>query len=92
MPPFKNHVSVVLTLLFSFSESLSRTGSHYALLFPWQPFEVFKVVPRYFSTKPKTKDTVQMAIMLAFNERANTKIAVNTYLRLTPNGIYVGWA
>ena len=33
-----------------------------------------------------------MAIVLVFNESANTKIPLYTYLRLTLNGNYVGWA
>ena len=43
-------------------------------------------------TKTKTNDTVQMVIVLVFNESANIKIALYTYLRLTLNGNYVGWA
>ena len=33
-----------------------------------------------------------MAIVLAFNERANTKLALYTYLRLTLDENYVGGA
>ena len=45
-----------------------------------------------FLQKPQTKDTVQMAIVLVCYESANTKIAFWTYLSLTLNGNYVGWA
>ena len=45
-----------------------------------------------FLQKLQTKDTVQMAIVLVFNESAHTKIALHTYLRLTLDGNYVGWA
>ena len=53
---------------------------------------IFKVAQRYFSTKPQTKGTVQMAKVLVNNESANTKMALYTYLRLTLNGNYVGGA
>ena len=43
-----------------------------------------------FLQKPQTKDTVQIAIVLVFNESANTKIALYTCLRLTLDGNYVG--
>ena len=45
-----------------------------------------------FLQKPDTKDTVQMAIVLVFNESANTKIALYYHLKLTLNGNYIGWA
>ena len=45
-----------------------------------------------FVQKPQTKYTVQMTIVLVFNENANTKIVLYTYLRLTFNKTYVGWA
>ena len=47
---------------------------------------------RYFQQKPSTKDTLQLAILLVFNESVNTQIALYTYLRLTLNENYVGWA
>ena len=46
----------------------------------------------FFLQKPQTKDTVQMAIVLVYNESSKTKIALNSYLKLTLNGNYVGWA
>ena len=55
-------------------------------------FEVFKVAQRNFLQKPHTKNTVQKAKVLVFNESANIKIVLCTYLRLTINGNYVGWA
>ena len=54
--------------------------------------EVFKVAQRFFLQKPQTKDTVQMALVLVFNESANTKIALCTYLRLTLHANHVDWA
>ena len=42
--------------------------------------------------KPLTKDTAQMALFLVFNESATVKIALCTYLRMTLNGNFVGWA
>ena len=45
-----------------------------------------------FPTKPQTKDIVQRAIVLVFNESANVKTVLYTYLRLTLNGNYVGWS
>ena len=49
-------------------------------------------VAQIFSTKPLTKDTLQIALFLVFNEGTNAKMDVCTYLRLTLNGNYVGWA
>ena len=53
---------------------------------------VFKVAQNVFLQKTLTKDTAQMALFLVFNESANTKTALCTYLRLTLNGNFVGWA
>ena len=53
---------------------------------------VLRWLKNIFLQKPQTKDTVQMAIVLVFNESENTKIALYTYLRPTLNGNYVGWA
>ena len=46
----------------------------------------------FFLQKPLTKDIAQIALFLVFNEGTNAKIDVCTYLRLTLNGNYVGWA
>ena len=46
----------------------------------------------FFLQKPLTKDTAQIALFLVFNEDTNAKIDLYTYLRLTLNGNYVGWA
>ena len=53
---------------------------------------VFKVAQLFFLQKPLTKDTAQIALLLVFNEGTNAKIDLCTYLRLTLNGNYVGWA
>ena len=53
---------------------------------------VLRWLKLFFLQKPQTKDTVQMALVLVFNESSNTKIALYTYLRLTLNENYVGWA
>ena len=53
-------------------------------------FRGFKVAQSIFSTKPLTKDTAQVALLLVFNESANTKIAFCTYLKLTQNEKNVG--
>ena len=50
---------------------------------------VFKVAQNYFSTKPLTKDTAQLALFLVFNESATAKIALCSYLRTTLNENYV---
>ena len=46
----------------------------------------------FFLQKPLTKDTEQIALFLAFNEGTNAKTDLCTYLSLTLNGNYVGWA
>ena len=46
----------------------------------------------FFLQKPLSKDTVQMALLLVFNENATAKIALWTYLKMTLNGNFVGWA
>ena len=46
----------------------------------------------FFSTKPLTKDTAQIALFMVFNESATSKIALCNYLKLTLNGNFVGWA
>ena len=54
---------------------------------------VFKVAQNsFFLQKSLTKDTTQMALFLVFNENAKAKIALCTYLKLTLNGNFVGWA
>ena len=55
-------------------------------------FSVLSWLKGLFPTKPLTKDTEQIALFLVLNESANTEIALCTYLRLTLNGNYVGWA
>ena len=50
---------------------------------------VLRLLKVIFLQKPQTEDTAQMAIVLVFNESANTKIALYTYLRLTLDGKYV---
>ena len=46
----------------------------------------------FFLQKPLTKDTAQIALFLVFNEGKNANMDLCTYLRLTVNGNYVGWA
>ena len=46
----------------------------------------------FFLQKPLIKDTAQMALFVVFNESATAKIALWTYLRMTLNGNFVGWA
>ena len=46
----------------------------------------------FFLQKPLTQDTAQMALFLVFNESATAEIALCTYLKLTLNGNFVGWA
>ena len=53
---------------------------------------VFKVAQNFFLQKPLTKDTAQKALFLVFTESATAKIALCTYLKLTLNGNFVGWA
>ena len=53
---------------------------------------VFKMAQIFFSTKTLTKDTSQIALFLVFKEDKNAKVDLCTYLRLTLNGNYVGWA
>ena len=53
---------------------------------------VFKVAQTFFLQKSLTKDTAQIALFLVFNEGTNAKIDLCTYVRLTLNGNYVGWA
>ena len=56
-------------------------------------FMCFKVAQSSFLyKKPQTKDTLQMALVLGFNESLSTKIALYTYLRLFLNANHVGWA
>ena len=50
---------------------------------------VFKVAQIFFLQKLLTKDTAQIALPLVFNESANTKITLCTYLRMTLNGNFV---
>ena len=51
---------------------------------------VLRWLKRFFLQKPLTKDTAQMALFLVFNESANTKKALCTYLKLIINGNFVG--
>ena len=53
---------------------------------------VFKVAQIFFLQKPLTKDTAQIALFSAFNEGTNAYVALCTYVRLTLNRNYVGWA
>ena len=53
---------------------------------------VFKVAQNFFLQKPLTKDTAQMALLLAFNESNTAKIALCTHLKPALNGNFVGWA
>ena len=46
----------------------------------------------FFMQKPLIKDTAQMALFLVINESATAKIALYTYLRVTLDGNFVGWA
>ena len=54
-----------------------------------QPLSAYMRIGQIYE---QTKYTVQIAIVLVFNESSNTKIAVYTYLKLTFDGNYVGWA
>ena len=47
---------------------------------------------KFFSTKTLTKDTAQIGLFLVFHEGTNAKIDLCTYVRLTLNGNYVGFA
>ena len=51
---------------------------------------VLRWLKSLFIQKPQTKDTVQMALFLVFNENASAKLAFCTYLKPTLNGRYVG--
>ena len=53
---------------------------------------VFKVAQNSLLQKPLTKDTVQMALFLVFDESETAKIALCTYLKPTLNGNFVRWA
>ena len=54
---------------------------------------VFKVAQTcLFYKNLQTKDTAQIALFLVFNVGKNAKIDLCTYLRLTLNENYVGWA
>ena len=53
---------------------------------------ILKWLKTVFLQKPLTKDIAQMALFLVFNESATAKIALSTYLKLTLNGNFVGWA
>ena len=53
---------------------------------------VLRLLKGLFLQESQAKDTVQMAIVLVLNERANTEIVLYTYLRLTVNENCVGWA
>ena len=51
---------------------------------------VLRWLKTLFLQTPLTKDTAQMALFLVFNESANTKKALCTYLKLIINGNFVG--
>ena len=53
---------------------------------------VFKVAQKPSLQKPLTKDTAQTARFLVIYESKTAKIALYTYLRMTVNGSFVGWA
>ena len=93
VPPFENHVPLVLTAYFSvFLKACPKLNHMTHFGFHGNCLSVFKGPQKSFSKKALTKDTAQMALFLVFIESANTKIALCTYLRLTLNGNYVGWA
>ena len=52
----------------------------------------FKVAQKYFSQKPLTKNTAQMALFFVFNESETAKTALRVYLRLTLKVNFVDWA
>ena len=93
MPPFENYVPLVLTpYCLVFLKACPKLDHMMHFGFHGNHYECFKVTQSSFPTKTKTNDTVQMVIVLVFNESANTKIASYTYLRLTLKENYVGWA
>ena len=93
MPPFENHVPLVLTPYgLVFLKACQKLHHMTHSRFHGNRFKCLRWLKGIFLQKPKTKDTVQMAIVLVFNESSNTKIALYTYLRLTLNGNYVYWA
>ena len=53
---------------------------------------VLRWLKSFFLQKPHTKNAAQKAKVLVFHESANNNVALNTYLRLTLDGNYVGWA
>ena len=95
MPPFENHVPLVLTAYCSvFLKACPKLDHMYMthFCFHGNHFRCFKVPQSLFSTKPLTKDTAKMALFLVFHESATAKIALCTYLKLTLHGNFVGWA
>ena len=93
MPPFENHVPLVLTAYYYvFLKACPKLYHMTHFGFHGNHFRYFKVAQVFFLQKPLTKDTAQIALSLAFNESENTKIALCTYLRMTLNGNFVGWA
>ena len=95
MPPFENIVPLELTACYSVSlKACSKLDHMTHFGFHGNRFQRFSGGSKvFFSTKPLTKDTAQMALFfLPFNESANTKTVLCTFLRLTLNGKYVGWA
>ena len=71
---WKPYFSCTNTLLFSFWKACPKLDHMTNFGFHGNRFKCFKVAQMYFLQKPQTKDTVQMAIVLVFNETANTKI------------------
>ena len=93
LPPFENRVPLVLTpycLLFWKACPKLDHMTHFG--FYGNHFKCLRLLKGIFLQKPQTKGPVQMVIVLVFNESANTKKALDIYLRLTLNGNYVGWA
>ena len=90
--PFENHVSLVLTAYCKvFLKACPKLDHMTHFGFHGNCLGVFKVAQTLFSQKPLTKDTAEMALILAFNESVTAKIALCTYLKPTVNGDFVRW-
>ena len=82
MPPFENHVPLVLTAsYFVFLKARPKLDHMTHFGFHGNRFRCFKVAQNsFFLQKPPTQDTAQMAIFLVFYESATAKVALCAYL------------
>ena len=92
--PFENHVPLVLTAYCEvFLKACPKLDhmTHFGFHGNW--FRCFLGGSKlFFPTKTLTKDTAQIVLFFVFHEGTNGKIDLCTYVRLTLNGNYVGWA